>query len=359
MDHERKGFRKWFSLAEAERMRLRYWVRFFVLSSLLFVVVMGITFAIVIRSPQKVTLPNFMGQNVVKVMKRLQKRGLRLYVYEKPSSDVLKGHVISQVPHPGTLVKEGRTVLLTLSQGRSIGRMPDFIGRPYMEAKQEMLKLFEGSSGGVPLNIMRIRRLNETVPEGLIIEQSPAARSALGSNKDVVFIVSSGDMSSRFEVKSYRWRSYAAVKKELEKAGIDVFIKKRYTFNGAYVNRIFLQTVPTGRVLYEGDTIGLYVGIAVDEMIIDRDLMHVEVLRVYDFDVPIRFDESGQLMTNEEGRLIGTRHVTLYVVDTGGKQKVLEEDLLQGSSVKLPYKSVGKGSIEIYLEGEFFTRIKY
>ena len=197
------------------------------------------------------------------------------------------------------------------------------------------------------------------IPPDHVISHSPIANTSLSANQDVIFLVSSGQTSSIIYVEQYRWRSYFTVKQELEEQGIDVVIHQRYTFNSTYINRIFLQNKPKGTPLYEGDTIELHVGIPVDETIIENDLKNIEILRVYNLDVPIQLDQESDPFLTEEQQENKTRLVSLYIVDAKGKRKILEEKLLQGTSIDLPYKSIGSGQIEIYLEHSFFTRTSF
>ena len=150
-------------LLETQQMiHTRKLLRYTFFSMICFVCVVGITFAVIIKSPSKVQLPNFTGRSIIPTLQFLQKHRLRAYVYERPSANTPHHYITSQVPHPGTIVKSGRTIVLTVSKGKQTAIMPNFVGRLYLDAKNEMNKI--SNAHGIPLQIMRVRQINSNDP---------------------------------------------------------------------------------------------------------------------------------------------------------------------------------------------------
>ncbi len=334
-----------FTLESNEMINIRKLIRFFVFSLCFFTIIFGITFIIVLRSPKKIHLPNFLGMNVIEVLKELQDKKLRVYIYEKHSKTIPTYHIIAQKPNSGTIVKEKRTILITVSRGKDIGIMPNFEGKSLLEARELLLKMFSISEN--PLKISEIKQFSKKVPKGKIIEHTPKQASILKGTENILFLTSKGPSGEHFIVENYRWLSYENIVKEIESFGIDVKIKKQYSDDEELANKIFLQSVKPGSKLQKGSTITFEVGLKLDLNKSLNDLSAFPILRAIKINVPGKQEEKEKKQT---------KTVELFVTDKKEKRKILKEAIPQGKQVKLPYKTIGRGFVEVYIDDSFFIK---
>ena len=77
------------------------------------------------RSGGTVIVPDFRGKHTSEIM-RLKPSGIEVVTREQKYDDRQpKGHVIAQYPEPGTVVKPGKQVLITVSLGLQKVSVPD------------------------------------------------------------------------------------------------------------------------------------------------------------------------------------------------------------------------------------------
>ena len=333
-----------FTLESDEMINTRKLIRFFVFSIFFFTIIFGITFIIVLRYPKKIHLSNFLGRDVVEVLKELQEKKLRVYIYEKRSQTIPAYHIIAQKPNSGTIVKEKRTILITVSRGKDIGTMPNFKGKSLLEARESLLKIFSISES--PLRISEIKQFSKETPKGKIIEHTPKQKTILKGTENILFLTSKGPSGSNLIVKNYRWLNYENIVEELEGFGIDVKIKKQYSDNEALANKIFFQSVKPGNNLQKGNTITFEVGLKLDLNKSLNDLSAFPILRAIKINVPGK--------QKEEKRQ--TKIVELFVTDKKEKRKILKEAIPEGKQVNLPYKTIGRGFVEVYIDDLLFIK---
>ena len=87
-----------------------------------------------------VSVPDVSKLTKVEATNKLVKEGFTVSCgeedYKYDSSDTIEeGYVIKSSPEAGTMVKEGKTICLTVSSGESSFELEDYIGKNYFEAK--------------------------------------------------------------------------------------------------------------------------------------------------------------------------------------------------------------------------------
>ncbi len=97
---------------------------------------------------QKIKLAKFEGMDLRSVSRKASVKGFQLVVVD--SVFVLRkpgGIIVSQVPKPGSIVKRGRSVYVTVSRYTaetfSSDRLPDLYGKKYEHSKAELYNRFE------------------------------------------------------------------------------------------------------------------------------------------------------------------------------------------------------------------------
>ncbi|NBV90012.1 MAG: PASTA domain-containing protein [Actinobacteria bacterium] len=88
------------------------------------------------KGPAPVIVPRIAGENIAKVTKQLEKLGLVVDIKDQifDSSDV--GTVLGSNPTPGTSMKKGETIHLTVSKGPPPVPVPNVVGMDVESAKQ-------------------------------------------------------------------------------------------------------------------------------------------------------------------------------------------------------------------------------
>lgn len=135
-----------------------------------------------------IIVPDFRGKHTSEIM-IIKPSGLEVVTREQKYDDRQpKGHVIAQYPEPGTLVKKGKKVLLTISMGLQKVSVPDLIGKSMREVNVALTnaQLTLGNSAYV---------FSNQVPPDRIVGQSPLSSEEYGVNKNVDLLISLGKKS--------------------------------------------------------------------------------------------------------------------------------------------------------------------
>ena len=131
-------------------------------------------------------LPKLVGLQFEQASEELEKIGVSLTVEVQISApDKPAGTILSQTPAPGTIVKEGGNVRVTVSKGTEPTNVPDVEGMALTKAKLTL----EGrhyTLGDVT------EEFSEDVPKGMVISQDPAAGTEAEQFSAVNLVVSLG-----------------------------------------------------------------------------------------------------------------------------------------------------------------------
>ena len=132
-----------------------------------------------------VIVPDFKGKHIVEVMKT-KPSGLEVVRRDEKFDDRFqKDHVIAQFPEPGTVVKPGKQVLLSISLGLQKVNVPDLVGSSMREVDVALMNA-QLSAGE------RAYIFSDKVAPDRIVGQSPLPAEEYGVNKDVDLLVSLG-----------------------------------------------------------------------------------------------------------------------------------------------------------------------
>ncbi len=133
----------------------------------------------------------------------------------RPDPDRPAGTVINQNPAPGSIVKEGRRVYLTISGGEVQVGVPSLRGRTFRDAGFALER-----------NGLRVGNVTHTTsatfPENTIVEQSVAPNTLLPKGSAVGIIVSSGPDTLEMPAPGLTGKSTAEAERILMAAGLRV-----------------------------------------------------------------------------------------------------------------------------------------
>ncbi|MFC0188944.1 Stk1 family PASTA domain-containing Ser/Thr kinase [Fictibacillus aquaticus] len=135
---------------------------------------------------EEVAVPDVESQEYEDALDKLTALGLEVTRKEQHDPEVEDGKVIRQNPVPGTKVKEGSKIVLTVSKGLEESKMADITGLNIGEAENIL-----ESKGYINREI--IYEVSDTEPEGSVISQKPeAGEDVIPSEVQVIIRVSSG-----------------------------------------------------------------------------------------------------------------------------------------------------------------------
>jgi len=135
---------------------------------------------------KEVAVPDLVGVHKDEAEKELEKLGLKLSVVDEEfSNEYEEGVIVSQKIEPGTKVKEGHTVEVTISKGKQLVKVPNLINRNI----EEIDSILE--EAGLKEGIVDYQYSN-TIPADTIIDQDPDPFTEVESGTRVNLIVSRG-----------------------------------------------------------------------------------------------------------------------------------------------------------------------
>lgn len=133
-----------------------------------------------------VAVPDLIGSDEDEASKKLSAIGLHYEISgEQYSDEIPPDKILRQLPSPGTDVKKGRPVYLTLSKGTETVRVPSFVGFDIRKAKLEIMKL------GLKLGEIKYEN-SEEYPKDTIIAQTVKPGSEIKYGKHIGFTISKG-----------------------------------------------------------------------------------------------------------------------------------------------------------------------
>lgn len=113
----------------------------------------------------EVEVPQFIGDTYEEAVSKAEEAGLLIERGEDVfSNDQEEGYVTAQNPEAGTMVVEGKKIVINVSKGKREGVIPTLIGKTEQEAKKELEEL------GFVLGT--VTSVTSPEPEGKIVKQS-------------------------------------------------------------------------------------------------------------------------------------------------------------------------------------------
>ncbi|OJF77380.1 MAG: penicillin-binding protein [Treponema sp. CETP13] len=151
------------------------------------------TFFMVVKSPEKVMVPDIVGEPLTDALQEMQAKELypkiTLRFSESPDT---KGDVLEQNPIGGAIVKAGRRIELVVSNGAVLDQVEDYVGQSLDEVRAHMQTLFASTSRPM-ISLPDVPVYQEDEAEaGIILSQNPPPGTDLVEPITLDLIVSSG-----------------------------------------------------------------------------------------------------------------------------------------------------------------------
>ena len=199
--------------------------------------------------PGTATVPGTAGESQGDAVAALEAAGFEPLVRTVYSEEVDAGQVIHSDPAGGSTATRGSTVVLNVSRGPKLAKVPVLVGTQRSVAVQQI----------------RARGLSPTVeeeessaPAGEVIRQAPSAGSELPRGAAVTVVVSEGE--ERASVPNVIGQERPAAVEALRTAGLDPTVSEQQTEVPSQVGRVTDQFPPPGSDVEPGSDVTVVVG---------------------------------------------------------------------------------------------------
>jgi beta-lactam-binding protein with PASTA domain len=273
-------------------------------------------FFLSVRGAEQVLVPDVTGKDLTTALLDLQAKELYPQIQLRYSSSAIeKGMVLEQDPSSGTIVKAGRRIRLVISQGVRLSVVENFIGKTLNDVRLEIAQITASDSTAlITLKEPFLYKASDA-PAGTILEQSPAAGTALTGPITMTLVVSRGPDSGIKEMPSVVGLTPSAAAERLSEREISfVFATKPVGANEKpfVVNA---QDWPSGAQITPGRTVTVQVTVPASW---DSDKICALYSRaIPQTPVPIAY--------------------TLTAISPQGERTVLITEVLSGGTFTYPY----------------------
>jgi serine/threonine-protein kinase len=189
------------------------------------------------------------GMSEEEASERVEEAGFVAQVVRANSAQVEAGLVIRSQPSGGTTATRGSTVVLTVSKGQRLAKVPVLVGTQRSVAVQQIR-----GRGFSP----SVEEEESPTPAGEVLRQAPSAGSELPAGSAVSIVVSSGERQARVPNVIGNERPQAV--EALREAGLEPSVSEEETDVASQVGRVTDQFPPPGAEVEPGSAVTVTVG---------------------------------------------------------------------------------------------------
>jgi eukaryotic-like serine/threonine-protein kinase len=216
-----------------------------ILVALLVAAVAGLV-AFALTRPDRVAVPNVIGQEEGTARQLLEDKGFDADTVSRPSA-APRDTVTEQDPIPGEKVDEGSTIVLTISSGPASVAVPDVQGLSEADATKRL------EDAG--LLVDPEFAFSDTIPEGRAIGTDPGPGISLDTGQTVKLIVSRG--SNKVEVPSVIGLQDDQALARLQSADLTGTVVQRDSDEPA--GKVVAQSPTAGKLVRSGSSVTIFV----------------------------------------------------------------------------------------------------
>lgn len=273
---------------------------------------------------EEVAVPKVVGYSEEMAQAKLQDVGLRMKVREYRTSDQEKGTVVFQSETEGKKVKKNREILVDVSKGEELIRVPSLRGQVRDEARSTLsnLELLLGKVDS---------EYSEEVSEGAVVKQDPEEGTEVAKNSPVNIWLSKGPEPVNVPVPQVEGLTVDAARKALQAAKLVLDENYPYEDSTQYEEGIIIRQEPAnGTQQAEGTQV---------KVVVSKGPGPEEKTSAFQFTVP--FDGV-------------THQVEVKVFDQKSPEgrSIYEREHNPGDVVSVEANYVGTGYLQIYLDGK-------
>jgi serine/threonine-protein kinase len=180
---------------------------------------------------------------------KLEEAGLVAQIEKLNSDQVEAGQVISSQPSGGTTATRGSSVVLTVSKGQKLTKVPVLVGTQRSVAVQQI------RAAGF---VAAVEEVESPKPVGEVIRQAPSAGSELPAGSTVAIVASKGVRKAK--VPNAIGSERAGAVEAVRAAGLEPTVQEEETEVPSQVGRVTDQFPPPGSEVEPGSAVTLTVG---------------------------------------------------------------------------------------------------
>lgn len=167
------------------------------------------------------------------------------------SEKIPRDHVIFQKPYAGSFVKKNRRIVLHVSGGNLLKRMPDLFEKSVRDAQITIERMgFE---------ISEIEEVKSELPANTIVEQYPSAGINLSKGSKIKLMVSIGPNKGMVRVPDLLGMSLKEATSTLEENSLEIGILTYEASRNLLPNTIISQYPSKNSLIEVGDSIDLFI----------------------------------------------------------------------------------------------------
>lgn len=313
-----------------------------------FLAVMGLAaywvFTQAVQGGSYVIVPDVTGLSFTRAADVLTEAGLELGKRHEVADDrVPEFHVIVQRPRANQVVRSGRKVALTISEGKRYEPVPGFIGKMLDEslADLESTRLLAGSVARVPSNL----------PADTVLAQDPEPQQPVEVGGEVHLLVSDGPAAQAMIMPTLVGKSLEQAQIALSNLNVKV-VPYKVERPGAEYDVVLAQFPEPGSRLGEGDMVTFDIRLqsasylpnakrAVDAVFVVPNVGRTASISIY----TLQPDGRRQLEYPQPGQ-----H---YAEGSSPPQ------LAPGTSITVPLTYESEMTVEFYVDGRLHTSYYY
>ena len=330
----------------------KWWWIFSVIAAGLIIFIMIFALSGNNNKPRQVHIPDVTSITEKRAEKRLEAAGLQVgKVIRRQSDDIKKGHVIGTKPAAGNRVDQGKAIILIVSSGTSMVKVPDVVGDNYDEAAEKL------ENQG--FDVVREDQYSNKMAKGNIISQSIAAGVEVKPTQTTITLVVSRGKQIKPKINTVTLKdlhnySLKSAQDYAKEHGLTLQINQEYSDEIERGLVISMQP-EAGTKVDRGSTVTIKVSRGPKE---EKDTTVTKTFTVNyvgsDLKKDDKFDgKSGETDTKEDNSK--GDHVQIYIKDDDHSLSNIYRDLYikRDMSFSIPFSiKDGNGQLRVVRNGE-------
>ena len=330
----------------------KWWWIFSVIAAGLIIFIMIFALSGNNNKPRQVHIPDVTNITEKRAEKRLEAAGLQVgKVIRRQSDDIKKGNVIGTKPAAGNRVDQGKAIILIVSSGTSMVKVPDVVGDNYDEAAEKL------ENQG--FDVVREDQYSNKMARGNIISQSIAAGVEVKPTQTTITLVVSRGKQIKPKINTVTLKdlhnySLKSAQDYAKEHGLTLQINQEYSDEIERGLVISMQP-EAGTKVDRGSTVTIKVSRGPKE---EKDTTVTKTFTVNyvgsDLKKDNKFDgKSGEIDTKEDNSK--GDHVQIYIKDDDHSLSNIYRDLYikRDMSFSIPFSiKDGNGQLRVVRNGE-------
>ena len=330
----------------------KWWWIFSVIAAGLIIFIMIFALSGNNNKPRQVHIPDVTNLTEKRAEKQLEAAGLQVgKVIRRQSDDIKKGHVIGTKPAAGNRVDQGKAIILIVSSGTSMVKVPDVVGDNYDEAAEKL------ENQG--FDVVREDQYSNKMAKGNIISQSIAAGVEVKPTQTTITLVVSRGKQIKPKINTVTLKdlhnySLKSAQDYAKEHGLTLQINQEYSDEVERGLVISMQP-EAGTKVDRGSTVTIKVSRGPKE---EKDTTVTKTFTVNyvgsDLKKDNKFDgKSGEIDTKEDNSK--GDHVQIYIKDDDHSLSNIYRDLYikRDMSFSIPFSiKDGNGQLRVVRNGE-------